>query len=207
MKNQAQEYISGRKTRADWQAAKASLVDGEPAKWRGVFQDFFRTRLALRYLTPIKILQDNGTFSGEGFSIAAIQCSLIEFLESAVQGINYRCVRDPATLGQYEYSSSSKVFQTFLTSREPFCREFTPVIAEDFYSGVRCGLLHEARTNGGWRIHAKGPMDRIIDPSEKVLFRDGFQKGLLEFIDAYGIELEQNVAYQQAFIRKCDDLY
>src|SRR5436309_15778844 len=90
-----QERISGWKTRADWQAAKTTLVvGGDPVTWRGVFQDFFRTRLDLRYLIPIKILQDNGTFSGEGFSIAAIQCSLIEFLESTVQGINYRYVRD-----------------------------------------------------------------------------------------------------------------
>jgi hypothetical protein len=83
-----QELIAGWKTQADWHATKASLVvGGDPQTWRAVYRDFYRARLDLRYLNPIKILQDHGTFSGEGFSIAAIQCSLIEFLESTIQGI------------------------------------------------------------------------------------------------------------------------
>ena len=205
--NQTQEFIAGWKTRADWDAVKAGLKVGDDADgWRKAFQDFFRTRLELRYLTPIKILQDNGTFSGEGFSIAAIQCSLIEFLESTVQGIRYRYERDPSKLGLYEYSSSSKIFGTFLTTRPPFSKEFTKPVAEEFYSGIRCGLLHEARTKGGWRIHAKDSTGRIIDPAQKLLFRDGFQNGLLQFVEAFGAELETNVDYQQAFIRKFDDL-
>jgi hypothetical protein len=204
---QTQEYIAGWKTSDDWRAAKANLVvGGDGSKWRNVFEQFFRTRLDLRYLQPIKILQDNGTLNGEGFSIAAIQCSLIEFLESTVQGINYRYVRNPAQLGPYEYSSSSGIFEKFLTSRKPFSNEFNTQIAQDFYAGVRCGLLHEARTKNGWRIHARDPLARIIDPARKVVFRDGFQIALQNFIEAYGTELEQNADYQHAFIRKFDDL-
>lgn len=205
--NSGPELIAGWKTGADWYTAKQQLVvGGTPAGWRKAFEDFFRTRLELRYLTPIKILQDNGTFSGEGFSIAAIQCSLVEFLESTIQGITYRYERDSRKLGPYEYSSSARVFGEFLTGRLPFSNEFSKPVADDFYSGVRCGLLHEARTKGGWRIQAQDGSGRIIDPVQRVLFRDGFQSALLQFVDAFGVALETDVDYQHAFIRKFDDL-
>jgi hypothetical protein len=201
------ELIAGWKTQADWHVAKASLViGGDPQAWRAVYRDFYRARLDLRYLNPIKILQDHGTFSGEGFSIAAIQCSLIEFLESPIQGIAYKSGRHAKKLGKYEYSSSAGLFQTFLTTREPFCQEFTAPLARDFYICIRCGLLHEARTKGGWRIHARDSNGRMIDSAQRVLFRDGFQVGLRRFVDAYGVELEQDTNWQSAFIRKFDDL-
>src|SRR5205807_1596195 len=40
----------------------------------------------------------------------------------------------------------------FLTSRQPFVRDFDEPTAGDFYEGVACGLLHEARTKkaGGY---------------------------------------------------------
>jgi hypothetical protein len=51
--------------------------------------DFYTQRHDLRYLNPIKVMQNHGTFTGEWFAIAAIQCTLIEFMESTQQGINH----------------------------------------------------------------------------------------------------------------------
>jgi hypothetical protein len=207
MGDRKREYIAGWKTADDWRAAKSSLViGGEPSKWREVFEQFFCTRLELRYLHPISLLQTHGTFTGEGFSIAALQCSLIEFLESTIQGVAYRYVSDSRTLGPYEYSSSSSIFESFLTKREPFSKEFNGPLARDFYSGVRCGLLHEARTKNGWRVLARDSRGRIVDPVLKVLFRDGFQDGLLSFVKAYGAVIQTSPDCQRAFLRKFDDL-
>ncbi|MGO9210427.1 MAG: hypothetical protein ACLP2H_09960 [Terriglobales bacterium] len=206
MPNHESDFIAGTKTCADWKVARAQLVDSDDtATWESVFKEFFLKRLELRYLGPIKVLQDNGTFQGEGFSIAAIQCSLIEFLESAVQGTSYRYhLRAGETLGSFEYSSSKAIFESFLTTRIPFRDEFTDSVARDFYEGVRCGLLHEAQTKKGWRIRAIG--SRIIDADGKILFRDNFQNGLLQFVEDYGIQLRTNKEYQAAFIRKFDSL-
>jgi hypothetical protein len=45
---------------------------------------------------------------------------------------------------------------SFLMTRTPFKEDFkTENMARDFYEGVRCGLLHEARTKNGWTIWAK----------------------------------------------------
>jgi hypothetical protein len=201
-------HIAGSLTTDDWKAFKPALAANDKALWEKAFADYFHTRLRLRYLDPIKVLQDNGTFQGEGFSIAAIQCSIVEFLESAVQGTSYRFLRkgDPA-LGPYEYSSSSDIFISFLLHRRPFDKDFKDEqTARDFYVGVRCGLLHEARTKDGWTIWAKDSSGKTADCSQKIMYRDNFQAGLLTFVEWYKTELTQDGALQDAFVRKFDSL-
>lgn len=86
--------IAGWKTVDDWTGLRTQLLAAaNDSLWTTAFKDFFLSRLSLRYLNPIKVLQENGTFQGEGFSIVAIQCALIEFLESTLQGRSYRYPR------------------------------------------------------------------------------------------------------------------
>jgi len=206
MNNIQDYYIAGRKTPADWKVLRVRLLDGEAEAWHEAFTDFFETRLNLRYLHPIKVLQDNGTFQGEGFSIVAIQCSLIEFLESTSQGTNYRYLRRGETLAPFEYTSSQDVFVAFLRNRTPFSATFNDESAKDFYISVRCGLLHEARTKNGWRIWAKGPIGAVSTVAERIVYRDNIQEALLEYIKSYGERLMHEPDLQQAFIRKFDSL-
>ncbi len=208
MKTTADVYIAGSKTTDDWKAFRATLIPGgDPKQWQEAFDSYFHARLSLRYLNPISVLQENGTFQGEGFSIVAIQCTLIEFLESAVQGRSYRYWRsgDPP-LSPHEYSKSGDLFITFLTTRVPFANTFNVQLARDFYEGVRCGLLHEARTKGGWTIWAKDPVGKLVSAVDKIVYRDNFQDGLLGFIEWYKRALLSDVALQEAFIRKFDSL-
>jgi hypothetical protein len=145
--------------------------------------------------------------AGEGFSIVAIQCSLIEFLESTIQGKRYRFRRngDPR-LGPYEYSISSGIFESFLVNRPPFNREFTQPVAQDFYESVRCGVLHEARTKNGWTISAKSKNRTVIEPNLKIVYRDNFQSALLDFVEWYKRELPSTRDLQEAFVRKFNSL-
>jgi hypothetical protein len=201
-------HIAGSLTTDDWKAFKPTLTANDKPQWEKAFADYFHTRLHLRYLDPIKVLQENGTFQGEGFSIAAIQCSIVEFLESTVQGKSYRFLRkgDPA-LGPYEYSSSSDIFISFLLHRTPFDKDFSDEqTARDFYAGVRCGLLHEARTKNGWTIWAKDSSGKTTDSHQKVMYRDNFQAGLLTFVEWYKAALPVDKALQDAFVRKFDSL-
>ncbi|MDI1304224.1 MAG: hypothetical protein PSX42_05170 [bacterium] len=201
------EHISGRKTAEDWKMMKRELqLNSTPAVWNKAFEEFFYTRLSLRYLDPINKLQKSDDHNGEGFSIVSIQCSIIEFLESTFQGSIYRYIRDGGKLGDNEYSSSSKIFQSFLTKRQPFSGQFHKDIAQDFYIGVRCALLHEARTRRGWRIRAKDSNSRIIDIKEKIIYRNNFQIGLIKFINDYKHDLIISTELQSAFIRKFDNL-
>ena len=201
-------YIAGSKTVDDWKAFRQKLFPGcDPVLWQEAFVDYFHERLSSRYLEPISVLQDNGTFQGEGFSIVAIQCSLIEFLESTVQGLSYRYRRrnDPP-LSPHEYSDSRGLFIHFLVNRMPFASDFDRNTAGDFYEGVRCGLLHEARTKNGWTIWAKSPTAAVANPIEKIIYRDAFQSALLKFIEWHRVSLASHGELQEAFVRKFDSL-
>ncbi len=205
------ERIAGSKTIGDWNQTKAQLVPGAyPELWHQAFEDFFRGRIRERYLKPIGVLQKMGRFQGEGFSIVAIQCTLIEFLESTVRGVNLRDLGKGEKPGKYEYSErgAKALFLDFLIKRSPFSQEFTPALAGDFYKGVRCGLLHEARTKNDWLIRARSKAGCIVDVDgeKKLVFRDNFQEGLGKFVERYKADLLQNVEYQEAFIRKFNGL-
>ncbi len=200
--------ISGSLRASDWVRFKAALhVDGDPARWEEAFRLYYSQRLELRYLHPIKLLQDHGTYQGEGFSIVAIQCSLLEFLAATLEGKSYRFMRKGQTLNPVtEYSKSSEIFIRFLISAEPFRRHFDIASAADFYENIRCGILHEASTKNGWTITAKSSSGNIIDAVSKVVYRDNFQTALLAFVEDYGRRLPKEAALQSAFLRKLDSL-
>jgi hypothetical protein len=200
-------FVAGGKTDVDWVNFRPSLVAcADASVWKSAFEDFFHPRLTLRYLEPIKLLQDKGTSHGEGFSITAIQCTLVEFLESTRTGQNYQYLEKGHKLGPNEYSSSQRIFVNFLINREPFLNTFDEASAVDFYAGVRCGLLHEAQTKNGWKIRAKGPDDIVADIKERIFYRDNFQSALLEYVELYKGDLLLDAALQSAFIRKFDNL-
>jgi len=199
--------IAGWKTAADWQVTRSTLVvGGDSGAWQKAFKDYFEERLRLRYLNPIGILKKHGTLQGEGFSILATQCSLIEFLESTVQGLTYRHLRRGETLGAFEYNDSGTLFKHFLCKRHPFASQFTEPLATDFYLSIRCGLLHEARTKNGWKVWAEGPPAKILDGAKRVVYRNNFQVALDEFIAWYDKALLSETELQDAFIRKFDSL-
>jgi hypothetical protein len=202
----AGDYIAGWNTPDTWYAARDKLVVGSPNGWQKALSDFYLQRLSLRYLDPIKVLQESGESRGEGFSIMAIQCSLIEFLESTVEGLTYRWLPRGQVPGPFEYSSSRDVFVAFLRNRAPFSATFDEASSQDFYESVRCGLLHEARTKRGWRIWAAGPVGMVADTKERIAYRNNFQAAILEFLNAYEELLPNSSQLQAAFVRKLDSL-
>lgn len=194
----------------DWVGLSAQLVPGRDLdSWELAFEAFFRTRLAKRYLDPIEHLQVLGDCDGEGFSIVAIQCTLIEFLATTFKGLNYRLIRngDPP-LGDYEYGNGRSGFicSDFLSTREPFQATFSLDLAKDFYAGVRCAVLHEARTRDGWLIQRSGEATVRLHGSHKVLFRDNLQKDILDYVELYRNELLASPERQAAFKRKFDSI-
>jgi hypothetical protein len=206
--------IAGELSASDWWILRKRLLPGaDQTLWKSAFEDYYRQRLSLRYLEPIKALQDYGSFQGEGFSIVAIQCTLIEFLASTIEGKNYRQrpKKGEPPLSDHEYSNSSDMFVRFLSGQNPFKKFFDQDTAEEFYVNVRCPLLHEARTKNGWSIWALNldaeiPFAPPIDPKQKIIFRDNLQSLFLQFVDEYGAKVISDANLQAAFIRKFDNL-
>jgi hypothetical protein len=202
--------IAGSKTCKHWMEFKTALASGcDSTLWQKAAKEYFDARLSTRYIEPIRAIQAKPLLAGEGFSVVALQCSLIEFLESTMRGLNYSYRRHGSNnpLGTYEYSDSQSLFMDFLRKRRPFSQHFTRGLAKDFYVGVRCGLLHEARTKKGWIIHSHG--SGIIDardPHRKIVYHVNFQQALEDFIRWYKAELLGNDGMKEAFIRKFDSL-
>lgn len=209
----ADTKIARRKTVNDWSIQKKILEDfNNSDAWTKAYIDFFLTRLNDRYIDPIMSIKGKGPDIGKGFSIMAIICSLIEFLESTYQGKNYRYreKNDPPleTTTEYGNGGSSAIFISFLTKRTPFDIYFNRDLAKDFYEKVRCGLLHEARTKGKWIIGVKTSTKKIIENKEgmNVIFRDNFFEAIIMFIEQYKIDLLDSNDRKEAFIRKFDNL-
>ena len=202
--------IAGDKTVSDWKDLRSTLKPGKNREaWITARTDFFLARLETRYFDPIKLLQQCSDKQGEGFSIVVLQCSLIEFLASTLEGSSYRhpSQNNVSNPGNHEYSSSKRLFVEFLCSTAPFKKHFSSnEEAEDFYKNVRCALFHEARTKGGWKIRSGHKHNLPIDMKHKIVFRDNLQLALYEFADKYCESLLDCCELQKAFIRKFDSL-
>ena len=206
MKTNSDVKIAGSLTVADWESAKEKLVlQGDRNTWKRVCEEFFIKRLETRYFEPIKQLQDNGIKKGEGFSIVVLQCSLIEFLASTFEGKSYKYLAK--NCNQHEYSNSRNLFVHFLYSKSPFNKYFgSEREVEDFYTNVRCALLHEARTKGGWIILAQSDNNLSIDVKQKVVYRDNLQSTFKKYVQWYRKKMPSCDKLQAAFIRKFDSL-
>jgi hypothetical protein len=203
--------IAGEHTDGEWMALKARL-QSKPSQrlWDSAFRRFYRMRIDTRYLHPIASIQQNDNQRGEGFAIAALFCSLLEFLESCERGDNFHFIgKDKLQPNEYNEHQASKYFKDFLNTREPFKTLIPSTLIDSFYRDVRCGLLHEARTRGGWLISAAAsPGGSLISRkgSRIILFRNQLIPKLEEYFCEYRQRLLTDPSTQQAFIRKFDHL-
>jgi hypothetical protein len=131
---------------------------------------FLRQRFEERYLRPL-VDVDPGRKSG--FAMVAVGCLMIEALESLRLG--YR----------HSDGQSRRIFRSFFRHWEPFAA-FAP-LADDFFENVRCGILHQAETTGGWRIRRQGP---LLDAEGKILNATRFLSTLRTVLRRYCDQLD-----------------
>jgi hypothetical protein len=126
--------------------------------------DFVAQRFTERYLEPAR-----PTCScGSGFTTVATCCLLVEALESFYSGW-------PDTSGKSQLAFC-QFFQRF--------PRFTPIYGHSpaFYRHIRCGILHQAETTGGWLIRRTGTM---FDPAAKTLDPNLFHQALVDCLNDY----------------------
>ena len=180
--------------------------------------NWYDQRLQNRYFEPMKRIEKHA--SGEGFSLMTIHCALIEHFAAITQGKIYNHKKNNSS-PNYEYKSSSTHFTDFLKSSKLFSEYFgTSQNSEpkfdsmDFYSNVRCALLHEAYTKNDWRINTlscgfSNPDKKIFtknDSGVKRIFRDLLTQKLSKFLNEYKEELRSNLKLRLYFARKMDHL-
>jgi gamma-glutamylcyclotransferase (GGCT)/AIG2-like uncharacterized protein YtfP len=180
--------ISPKYTADDWITLRTRLNEPfERSAWEEAIA-FAEDRISNRFLEPVKILlsHDGGTKLGFGFAILALDCLLIDTLQS---------FREGRTSGGEASSTSS--FIEFLVNRQRFKSEFiSKTMARDFFECVRCGLLHDGETRKGWLVHAKSDDGRILKKTRDgwILYRNHFHAALKEEFSDYLTELLEDSA-------------
>jgi hypothetical protein len=102
---------------------------------------FFVERFTERYITPINAA---GRKHKHGFCTMAVSCLMIEALESFWCG--WPDTKHRSALAFCQFFQRTPAFSAFLG--------FVP----QFYENVRCGILHQAETTGGWHIQREGDL-------------------------------------------------
>ncbi len=114
--------------------------------------DFFVRRFTERYITPINAAERN---KKHGFCTMAVSCLMIEALQCFWTG-------EPDTRGREDTTQKSKgqlAFENFF-ARTPALYEFS---TSTFYRDIRCGILHQAETKGGWTINRQNANGKVKD--------------------------------------------
>lgn len=133
--------LDSQSTRLSASCTVARYLSLKAAKDRKAIAEFVENRFEERYLGPII---DVSPAIKNGFTIMAVSCLMIEALESFRRG------------WKDSKNKSELAFCSFFSRWDEFI-EFRPV-SEGFYKHVRCGILHQAETTGGWRIVRSGPI-------------------------------------------------
>jgi len=100
--------------------------------------NFVKERFMERYITPMRV----DPKKKNGFTTMAVSCLLIEALESFYRG------RADSN------GKSQRAFCNFFDRNKGF-RSFHG-LGQSFYKNVRCGILHQGETTGGWHIRRDG---------------------------------------------------
>ena len=196
--------IAGKKTDEDWRLLEGKIKQNfdNDRLWEDAYR-FFEERMLHRYICPAEQIQRNSSIVGEGFSITAILCTLIESLETFYCG---RCYKYDKPRKHHEYGNgkSKELFVNFLSTREPFKQVFDEPLAKEFYKNVRCSLLHEAAIKGGWviRIDTVSLIEKDPDKTKTVLNRKLFLDYMKKYIEDYKDVLIASKQRKNAFIRK-----
>lgn len=152
----------------------------EAADSRKACGDFLIERFDERYFAPA--LHAN---TRHGFTLMAVACLVIEALECFYQG------------KAHSSRESRKMFKSFFIRNTEF-REF---VAESdcFYNHIRCGILHQAETTGGWRVTRGG---KLLDTEARSINAYSFVVHLQKAVASYARELEKNDDLWRNFRKK-----
>lgn len=151
-------------------------------KWRDKkkkikIADFIYERHYSRYIKPFEY--DDEIYKKDyknGFAIMANCCLLIETIESFRRG--------------WAQSRNELNFLKFFTREKEFKEFATDDIPTQFYKHIRCGILHQGETTGGWSINRNSSY--LLDKSKREINAVLFSERLKKALEGYRDELKVN---------------
>lgn len=158
----ADPFLSSSTRRSQYQALEAN-------RNREAIAAFFTERFTERYVTPI---ESTPRKKKNGFTTMAVSCLLIETLESFWNG--WPTTDRKSALAFCQFFARTTRFHVLLGH------------VPDFYRHVRCGILHQGETTGGWTIRRTGV---LFDPSGPTINATKFHRELQKEICEYATSL------------------
>lgn len=142
-------------TAEDWMQLRGELIQ-EQKPWEYAVC-IFKDRIESRFFSPMDEILKIGKNEGEGYSMALIGVVLLEFLAAFEWGKLYVVRERNRSLNQneeqqnglapHQYVSGKYLLNKFLRHSNIFKDDFEDdEQVNNFYSNIRCGLVHEGRT-------------------------------------------------------------
>ena len=156
-------------------------------KNRDKIADLIFERFTERYIEPFK-----NNSAKHGFSMMACGCLMAESLHCFQKGRKKTGVAGRVAFE--EFFSSSKALRKFSG------------YGEDFYKNVRCGILHQGETYGGWKIHRRGV---LFNQAEKIINATKFLLALEQELTNFTDHLKISYFHRKPWtgvIRKLDHI-
>ena len=146
----------------------------------------FIERLLERYISmEVVPLKTKEWFCDDGvrMSIDRDPSSSIEGRPSTHESINSSQIDNPCkpTNPKKTRTSKSELAFCYFFNREPSFAPFRSH-ATDFYKCVRCGILHQGETGGGWQIHRRGA---LLDSTTRTVNATAFLRNLHQALAKY----------------------
>jgi hypothetical protein len=138
------------------------------SKDRAGIANLIRLRFSERYLNPAL---DNP--KRHGFAMLAICCLMVEALESFRNGWKGT---------QWKKDACKEAFCSFIQAHNQF-KDLKPV-ASEFFTHVRCGILHQAETTGNWTVNRSSTLFSKSGDRRR-LSAEAFGKRLRVVLDEY----------------------
>ena len=140
--------------------------DAQPPN-RVAIAQALRARFVDRYIEPVETKK-------RGFTMMAIACLTIEAFQSFVRG--WASTNRQSELA---FCSFFDRFDAFAEMRGH---------ASAFYRHIRCGIVHQAETTGGWRIRRDS--SPLVDAAARTVNAEVFLARLKTVIDDFCLRLE-----------------
>jgi len=159
-------------TIGDYRRLESNL---ESEQNRRKIAEFIEKRFRERFITPLRSIPKGDR---NGFSIVALSCLMIESLGCYRLGWEGTdCKSEPVVKGPRRNDKSRRAFNEILE------KGFEGIDYEEFYHKIRCGILHQGETYGGWIIRRRGSL--LIDSENRILnanlLLDAVERALVDY--------------------------
>jgi hypothetical protein len=168
-------------TTTDWQQTKLAknftvldYMAACKAEDMAAIAEALHRRFTERYINPVT---PGICKHPHGFTIMAISCLMIESLQSFREGWKDTNGKSEAAFCRFfDYNPRFDCFRGHFAS---------------FYRNVRCGILHQAETTGGWKIN-RMKSTPLFDPNTLTINAILFLNGLKEVLDDFCTNLKNS---------------